>query len=51
MDYKRINRTSDNYRLLIGDFIRANLKISSKTTISFCESHHLAHAYTAFIPS
>ena len=29
MDHKRIFRTSDNYRLLIGDFIRANLKIDS----------------------
>ncbi len=51
MDNKRINRTSNNYRLLVGDYIRANLKISNKTKISFCESHHLAHAYTAFIPS
>tara|TARA_Y100001978_G_scaffold47623_1_gene42669 strand:- start:2473 stop:4707 length:2235 start_codon:yes stop_codon:yes gene_type:complete len=51
MDYKRFNRTSDNYRLLVGDFIRANLKISKTTKISFCKSHHLAHAYTAFLPS
>ena len=54
LDYmieKRFNRTSDNYRLLIGDYIRANLKISEETKISFCESHHLAHAYTAFLPS
>ena len=54
LDYmieKRFNRTSDNYRLLVGDYIRANLKISEETKISFCESHHLAHAYTAFLPS
>ena len=54
LDYmieKRFNRTSDNYRLLVGDYIRANLKISKETKISFCESHHLAHAYTAFLPS
>ena len=54
LDYmieKRFNRTSDRYRLLVGDYIRANLKISEETKISFCESHHLAHAYTAFLPS
>ena len=51
MDEKQFNRTSNNYRLLVGDFIRANLKIPDKTQISFCESHHLAHAYTAFLPS
>ena len=54
LDYmieKRFNRTSDNYRLLVGDYIRANLKISEETKISFCESHHLAHAYSAFLPS
>ena len=31
MDKKRFNRTSNNYRLLVGDYIRANLKIPSKT--------------------
>ena len=51
MDEKQINRTSNNYRLLVGDYIRANLKISENTEVSFCESHHQAHAYTAFLPS
>ena len=51
MDEKSFNRTSNNYRLLVGDYIRANLRISKDTKINFCESHHLAHAYTAFLPS
>ena len=50
MDHKRVYRTSDNYRLLIGDFIRFNLKIDLEKII-FIDSHHLAHAYTAFYPS
>ena len=51
MDKKKINRTSDNYRLLIGDYLRANLNISNKTEVFFCDSHHLAHAYSAFLAS
>ncbi len=50
MDRKRVFRTSDNYRLLAGDFIRSNLKISPNK-IKFIDSHHLAHANTAFYPS
>lgn len=50
MTEKQIFRTSDNYRLLAGDFIRSKMKISPER-ISFIESHHLAHAYTAFYPS
>ena len=51
MDHKRFNRTSDNYRLLIGDYIRANLKTSQKTKYLFCESHHHAHAYSSYLVS
>ena len=50
MDNKRAFRTSDNFRLLLGDFVRSNLKIDPKK-IQFIDSHHLAHAYTAFYPS
>jgi len=50
MDNKRTFRTSDNYRLLLGDFIRSNLKVNPKK-IKFIDSHHLAHANTAFYPS
>ncbi len=50
MDHKRSFRTSDTYRLLAGDYIRSRIKIPKKK-ISFIESHHLAHAYTAFYPS
>jgi len=50
MDHKRVYRTSNNYRLLIGDFIRSKLKIPSHK-IKFAESHHYAHALTAFWPS
>jgi len=51
MDYPRLYRTSDNYRLLVGDFIRSKLQISPQTKINYCDTHHLAHAYTAFLPS
>jgi carbamoyltransferase len=50
MDNKRFLRTSDNYRLLVGDFLRSRLKISHNK-IKFINSHHLAHANTAFWPS
>ncbi len=51
MDHPRVHRTSDNYRLLVGDYIRSKLKITDRTKINFCDTHHLAHAYTAFLPS
>ena len=51
MDMKRFNRTSDNYRQLIGDYIRANLKINQKTELLCCESHHHAHAFSSYIVS
>ena len=50
MDNKRTFRTSDNYRLLAGDFIRSNLKVNPNK-VQFIDSHHLAHANTAFYPS
>jgi carbamoyltransferase len=50
MDKKKAYRTSDNYRLMLGDFVRSNLKVNQKK-IQFIDSHHLAHAYTAFYPS
>ena len=50
MDAKRTYRTSHNYRLLVGDFIRSRLKISPDR-INFARSHHYAHALTAFWPS
>ena len=31
MDRKSIFRTSNNYRLLVGDYIRANLRINKNT--------------------
>ena len=40
---------SNNYRLLAGDFIKSKMKISPER-ISLIESHHLAHAYTAYYP-
>ena len=50
MDAKRTYRTSHNYRLLVGDFIRSRLNISPDK-IHFVRSHHYAHALTAFWPS
>ena len=50
MDTKRTYRTSHNYRLLVGDFIRSRLKISPEK-IKYARSHHYAHALTAFWPS
>ena len=50
MDHKRNFRTSDNYRLLAGDFIRSKLDIDPKK-IKFVKSHHYSHALTAFWPS
>ena len=51
MDHERVFRTSDNYRLLVGDFIKSKLKIHERTKVIFCDTHHLAHAYAAFLPS
>lgn len=39
-----------SYRCLEYDYIRRNLKID-KSKIKLIPSHHLAHAYSAFIPS
>ena len=50
MDYERHFRTSHNYRLLIGDFIRSRLRFP-KSKICYAPSHHYAHALTAFWPS
>ncbi|MDC0058236.1 hypothetical protein OAJ21_03450, partial [Pelagibacteraceae bacterium] len=50
MDNKRSFKTSNNYRLLIGDYLRSRLKINSEK-IKFIKSHHYAHALTAFWPS
>ncbi len=50
MDIKRPLKTSNNYRLLVGDFIRSRLNIDI-TKIKFVTSHHYAHALTAFWPS
>ena len=50
MDLKRSFRTSNNYRLLIGDFLRSRLKIP-QYKLNFVNSHHDAHALTAFWPS
>ena len=51
MDNKRLHRTSDNYRLLVGDYMRTRLRIGESTKILFCESHHTAHAYSTFCAS
>ena len=50
MDIARNFRTSNNYRLLIGDFIRSRLRVDAKK-IKYSKSHHYAHALTAFWPS
>jgi len=50
MDSKRWLRTSDNYRLLAGDYIRSKLKVDMGR-VKYIDSHHLAHAYTAYYPS
>jgi len=50
MDHRRFFKTSNNYRLLIGDYFRSKLKIDVEK-INYVESHHYAHALTAFWPS
>ncbi len=42
--------SNDSYRCLEFDYIRKNFKVDKKK-IHIAPSHHLAHAYTAFIPS
>ena len=42
--------SNNSYRRLEFDYIRKNLKIDS-SKIKLIPSHHLAHAYSAFIPS
>ena len=42
--------SNDGFRRLEFDYIRRNLKID-KSKIRIIPSHHLAHAYTAFMPS
>ena len=49
MDHRRDFRTSNNYRLLIGDYIRSKLKIPQNKM--FFSSHHYAHALSTFWPS
>ena len=51
MEHRRVFRTADRYRLLMGDFIKSKLCIPASTEVKFCDTHHLAHAYTAFLPS
>jgi len=50
MNDKSFHNTASYYRKLVGDYIRARLKVD-KEKIHFIDSHHLAHAYTAFYPS
>ncbi len=50
MNDRSFHNTSSYYRKLVGDYIRAKLKLRHDQ-IYFCDSHHLAHAYTAFYPS
>jgi carbamoyltransferase len=50
MDHQRAYRTSNNYRLLAGDFIRSRLNIDP-IKIKYASSHHFAHALTAYWPS
>ena len=50
MDNKRFLGTSDNYRRLVGDYVRANFNIRPDQ-IFYADSHHLAHAYTALAGS
>ena len=50
MNSKCYYNTSNYYRKLIGDYIRANLDIR-EDQLCITDSHHKAHAYTAFYPS
>ncbi len=42
--------SNDSFRRLEYDYIRENLKID-KSKIQLIDSHHLAHAYSTFVPS
>ncbi len=50
MNDQSVHNTAGYYRKLIGDYLRATLKLRHDQ-VRFCDSHHLAHAYTAFYPS
>jgi carbamoyltransferase len=50
MNSKTVHNTATYYRKLIGDYLRAHMSIRPDQ-VYFVDSHHLAHAYTAFYPS
>lgn len=50
MNDKTAHNTAAYYRKLLGDYLRANLALRPDQ-LHFVDSHHLAHAYTAFYPS
>lgn len=50
MNSRSVHNTASYYRKLVGDYIRAKLRLR-EDQIYFADSHHLAHAYTAFYPS
>lgn len=50
MNHKSVHNTAHYYRKLIGDYLRAGLAVR-EDQVQFADSHHLAHAYTAFHPS
>jgi hypothetical protein len=50
MDRKSYLKTSNNYRGLVGDYIRENLKINH-SQLEIGVPHHDAHAYAAFYSS
>jgi carbamoyltransferase len=50
MNAKTVHNTAAYYRKLLGDYVRAGLAIRPDQ-VYFVDSHHLAHAYTAFYPS
>lgn len=50
MNVRSVHNTAAYYRKLMGDYIRASLSLREEQ-IHIAESHHLAHAYTAFYPS
>lgn len=50
MNDKTAHNTAAYYRKLLGDYLRANLAVRHDQ-LHFVDSHHLAHAYTAFHPS
>ena len=50
MNARTVHNTAAYYRKLLGDYLRAGLAIRPDQ-VYFADSHHLAHAYTAFYPS